>query len=1117
MASTALGLVNSVLNGAYNYYRDINPSTLSGAIDILVIQQPDGTLKSTPFHVRFGKLLILRSKEREITILVNGQEYNHVKMKLGDEGEAYFVRKMEGEKPIDPSIMTSPLLGPETPRQTPTHGPQAADLNSSFDGFSLDDDKPKHASGPSSPDPFAAGDTPAGEKMLRDSDPMDVWPDEKRKESAEKSKYPPYRPPPSAADDLLDPLKEEEAGSVGEASTTESGDTVEANENHRPSTPTPDDQKGFAVPGAKGKEQELADTEAGASPSSWAGKALLNGLMGMLRGNQNDDTEKLGKYLGDMEASELQEHYRHVSKKVEGYMEDAYTRAVNPKFRMDPEQGEIPAEQAILQKQRGKDDANPVTMTANMVGAGMADMTAGVVHAVADPTKDTAAADKSQGEAFNINRTSYAKDGSPEGRTPPPQQQLQKAAAATGAAGVQSPLNVDMDSPQSPPNPAARAPSKPRPAGSLGMPPHTAGGAASAHGTRRTRGHARENSLLDIQPRHLEGMSVNPLGFFFSDMPQNTVRLSLCGGLHDDAISAQQMEINFEEKIVTWQDFQTRPAQIMADPNLVVSVCGVFYNWATAAPIIMSWMVFRHDLPHDVERQLLVQQMGMSDRRTRKRSHTWRRKKKESKRAPTRGEKTAATTDTAVPATPPSEPQSVPIEGTPSPLRDSTVSESAADEQHHHPAGIKRSKTSPTLGSKDHGSENVYYVKSIEMTSEELQKMNLKPGLNEISFKIVTKLQGTAYVDADIYLWRHNVKIVISDIDGTVTKSDALGHILPALGRDWTHPGLARLYTAIEKNGYKILFLSSRAIGQAAITRNFLRSIEQGNTTLPYGPVFLSPDRLLKALHREVVLRKPEEFKIVCLENIKSLFPEPFNPYYGGFGNRDTDHIAYRHVGVRNKRIFLVNPKGELKRAGDFVYKNSYSNLRDLVDQVFPIRREDGTTDVAGADADDDDDEDFSGFSFWRPPIPTLPDPNSKSADNAADSPVKKPQNTAETDSEPVGGTTDDDKSDAQSIASKLNVDARSTAGSVASAAAGTGGTTTTNAGATAGNGATEGGAALKKSPSLNVVIPGEDPDYARRQKEQAEREGKLGGVTAAIGKAVTEGASRWLGGSKQK
>jgi phosphatidate phosphatase PAH1 len=34
----------------------LNPATLTGAIDVIVVEQPDGsTYLSSPFHVRFGK------------------------------------------------------------------------------------------------------------------------------------------------------------------------------------------------------------------------------------------------------------------------------------------------------------------------------------------------------------------------------------------------------------------------------------------------------------------------------------------------------------------------------------------------------------------------------------------------------------------------------------------------------------------------------------------------------------------------------------------------------------------------------------------------------------------------------------------------------------------------------------------------------------------------------------------------------------------------------------------------------------------------------------------------------------------------------------------------------
>uniref|UniRef100_A0A8B9DIP2 Lipin N-terminal domain-containing protein n=1 Tax=Anser cygnoides TaxID=8845 RepID=A0A8B9DIP2_ANSCY len=45
-------------------YKGLNPATLSGCIDIIVVRQPDGNLQCSPFHVRFGKMGVLRSREK---------------------------------------------------------------------------------------------------------------------------------------------------------------------------------------------------------------------------------------------------------------------------------------------------------------------------------------------------------------------------------------------------------------------------------------------------------------------------------------------------------------------------------------------------------------------------------------------------------------------------------------------------------------------------------------------------------------------------------------------------------------------------------------------------------------------------------------------------------------------------------------------------------------------------------------------------------------------------------------------------------------------------------------------------------------------------------------------
>lgn len=68
-------LAGQVLGTVKQLYKGINQATLSGGIDVVVVRQPDGTLHCSPFHVRFGKLRILRSREKVVS---NSDVYAHL-------------------------------------------------------------------------------------------------------------------------------------------------------------------------------------------------------------------------------------------------------------------------------------------------------------------------------------------------------------------------------------------------------------------------------------------------------------------------------------------------------------------------------------------------------------------------------------------------------------------------------------------------------------------------------------------------------------------------------------------------------------------------------------------------------------------------------------------------------------------------------------------------------------------------------------------------------------------------------------------------------------------------------------------------------------------------------
>jgi phosphatidate phosphatase LPIN len=123
-------------------WNSINPATLSGAIDVIVVEQEDGTLTCSPFHVRFGKFSLLRPYEKKVEFKVNGvkQDYS---MKLGEGGEAFFV--FETTDNIPQSLQTSPLVSPAASptfeaQQSATSGlqePEPLELNQESDKLPL--------------------------------------------------------------------------------------------------------------------------------------------------------------------------------------------------------------------------------------------------------------------------------------------------------------------------------------------------------------------------------------------------------------------------------------------------------------------------------------------------------------------------------------------------------------------------------------------------------------------------------------------------------------------------------------------------------------------------------------------------------------------------------------------------------------------------------------------------------------------------------------------------------------------------------------------------------------------------------------------------------------------
>jgi phosphatidate phosphatase LPIN len=101
--------VRNISDSVSTAWNTLNPSTLSGACDVIVVELDDGTLACSPFHVRFGKFSLLRPYEKKVEFKVNGIKQDYA-MKLGEGGEAFFV--FETTDTIPQSMQTSPLVSP---------------------------------------------------------------------------------------------------------------------------------------------------------------------------------------------------------------------------------------------------------------------------------------------------------------------------------------------------------------------------------------------------------------------------------------------------------------------------------------------------------------------------------------------------------------------------------------------------------------------------------------------------------------------------------------------------------------------------------------------------------------------------------------------------------------------------------------------------------------------------------------------------------------------------------------------------------------------------------------------------------------------------------------------
>ncbi|XP_077384589.1 phosphatidate phosphatase LPIN2 isoform X2 [Festucalex cinctus] len=943
-------------------YCGLNPATLTGGIDVIVVRQPDGSFQCSPFHVRFGKLGVLRSKEKVVDIEINGESVD-LHMKLGDNGEAFFVEQNENlESEVPAHLCTSPitldspedageindgssLSGSGTRRKRRRRKRVRSDSHQREEGSSSSDEQEKDRewdkdqSGHESPDQdkhaaplqvsksvyFSLSEEPPEEELAvidthRHSD-GDQSPVENVFDSRPSS--------PKSDSELViknhessglqmqwtwggfpTPRQPERSSVVLEQSDSCHFRTIQRQDSFdMGNEPVDNCSRGGHVtvvrPQPRTQSLDLSNYALQTAPLTFDKHPPFTSSTYSDQSKSDpatvkDDSEVLAHEDGTVNSS----HVGGVSDAADGQNDNSQPADDNSK---------VYAEFSKMQQTEHSEHGCTASAPISEGDSG--------IEPCAEGREDDGlleiASPKAEEKDNDVTWTAAEELGNCSEISTKQEQQDNKKGRRNHHLG---PTGIYLDDLTSL-DPEVAAVYFPKSETESASPPVVEQGSGSANQSPQSMG------ALDSGTEYLSD----------SASYAAEVSMSLCGHVGD---TSQINRERFLEHSVSYQDFVNNPG-IIDDPSLVICINSNYYNWAVAAPMILSMTAFQKNLPKSTVQRLVKDKMPKKSGRW---WFSWRRRDVDSNQPSKKDDQEIHRGDP------------------------STVIATLDDADRDPVAGfgqkapLTSSMSTDTLRTTQ--CLNQMYRKSLRLTSEQIENLNLREGANKVIFSVTTQYQGTCRCEAAIYLWNWDDRIIISDIDGTITKSDALGHILPQFGKDWTHKDIAKLYHKIHQNGYKFLYCSARAIGMAAITKNYLQWVNDKGTVLPKGPVLLAPSSLFSALHREVIEKKPEVFKMACLGDIRDLFNPKRQPFYAAFGNRTNDAYAYKKVGVLNTRIFTVNPKGELIQEMTKGNKSSYTHLGELVEHFFPELDESGSSAFVCPE--------FSSVTYWKDPLPEL-------------------------------------------------------------------------------------------------------------------------------------------------
>ena len=254
------------------------------------------------------------------------------------------------------------------------------------------------------------------------------------------------------------------------------------------------------------------------------------------------------------------------------------------------------------------------------------------------------------------------------------------------------------------------------------------------------------------------------------------LEISLCGNLLHAGMGLNAAAEVFNSHRITEEAFKISAASIINNENLVVRVQDRYLPWDKAAPIVLGVAAYGLDLPVDPKDAIPVEQ----------------------DETPKLGDDGCDT------STPPGRRWRL----WPIPFRrvktlEHTTSDSSSEEVFVDSESVSLTQPVESTPVSTGGSESPHkHIRTNVPTTEQISSLNLKEGQNMVTFSFSTRVWGLQkvchllqyacnfkvvisligfpsillshilfqQVDAHIYLWKWNARIVISDVDGTITK-----------------------------------------------------------------------------------------------------------------------------------------------------------------------------------------------------------------------------------------------------------------------------------------------------------------------------------------------------------